>query len=95
MAFYKLKLRKRLNLHQRFTHNIQVKLIGLKQIYCPYTTQGNICVTLITCYSVLNLHLDIVVLQKHAQQNALLKYKHYTKEQSFTNNAKRPLARGL
>lgn len=33
---YKLKLRKRLNLHQRFTHNIQVKLIGLKQIYCPY-----------------------------------------------------------
>lgn len=27
---YKLKLRKRLNLHQRFTHNIQVKLIGFK-----------------------------------------------------------------
>lgn len=27
---YKLKRRKRLNLH-RFTHNIQVKLIGLKQ----------------------------------------------------------------
>lgn len=29
---YKLKLRKCFNLHQCLTHNIQVKLIGLKQI---------------------------------------------------------------
>lgn len=35
---YKLKTKKkkRLSLHPRFTHNVQVKLIGLKQIYCPY-----------------------------------------------------------
>lgn len=36
---------------------------------------------IIICYSVPNLHLYIVVVQKHALQKkkkALLKYKHYT-----------------
>lgn len=33
----------RLNLHQRFTHNIQVKLIGVKQIYCPYRLKQHMC----------------------------------------------------
>lgn len=35
---YKLNKEKktRLDLHPRFTHNIQVKLIGLKQIESPY-----------------------------------------------------------
>lgn len=96
MAFYKLK-RKRLNLH-RLTHNIQVKLNRFYSKCNVRTSPGNICVTLITCYSVPNLHLDIVVVQKKTCSAKKKKKKPYCsintiqKRQSFTNSTEASLS---
>lgn len=65
---YKLK-KKNASIYTVSPTIYKFKLIGFTAKCNVRTSPGNICVTLITRYSVPNLHLDIVVVQNKTKQN--------------------------